>query len=361
MNISRIYTQSLTAFWCVLLVSGSGDARLSSTGAQESRMIKIAVQVGERWQSAQSDDFRKNESIQTEVARQRKEIGGYETGILEDMSIGTEMAAMIVYARHTTPAEIRALDGFDSAAEKLSGTDQVRYYSAKARIHSDFVKTGLGPETFAVLMEELVNDYCRAAENGFEAKKAIAAVGRQIGDAGYDKSYLDQYVCRIYQAYLPFAIAQIKELHGARKYRDGFDLATRTMREIPPSMNLKTADCAAGNGPEAIQIYSNRLIAPACKYLGAYADQLLVETCQEYWENKELASLLLPRIKSPSRDAFDLFKKSGEDESLKLNSAIAWAELSIWKKAGKLKEFKKLYPERYRLAMPPKTKSKTRK
>jgi hypothetical protein len=359
MKISRIYKQSILAFWCVLSVFSRADARLSSTGAQESRMIKIAVQVGERWQSSLNDFFRKNESILSEVAQQRKEIGSYETGILEDMSIASEIASMVVYAQHVNPVEIRAIDGFDSAAEKLSNIDQVRYYCAKARIHGGFVKTGLNPDTFAIIMEKQVNDYCRAAENGFEPKKAVAAVSRQIGDAGFDKSYLDQYMCRIYQAYLPFAITKIKELHGARKYRDGFELAARTMREIPPTMNLKTSDCAAGGGPESIQTYDSRLIAAACRYLATYADQLLVETCREYWENKPLVSLLLPRIKSPSRDAFDLFKKAGEDESLKHSGAIAWAELSIWKKAAKLKEFKKLYPDRYRLALPARTKSKT--
>lgn len=97
--------------------------------------------------------------------------------------------------------------------------------------------------------------------------------------------------------------------------------------------------------------YDSLFVRPLCAAAGdKNADEVRIEVCDRYWQYRQLVSAVLLRVTTPSSGAFGLFKKAGKDDVLRHDGRIAVAEVQLWKKAKKLKEFKTDFPERYALA-----------
>jgi hypothetical protein len=350
-NTVRLRPAAISTLGLCLLAASPCFARLQSSKAQEEAMVKAAVAVSEKWQGALGRTFRADDSTQAEVALVRKQVEARENGIFADMSIGADVATMVVSARRRGRG-MGSFDGFDEAAARLAAADQVRYYCAKAGIHAEFFDAARTGDSLNVWLEREVADYSRAAANGFPPKDALTIVKQQAGQAGLVYYPMDACSCRIYQAYLPFAIANVHAAHAAHRQREVYGLALGIMRELPPSLSLKRGDCDLNDPVQLAAFYDSRLVRPLSRLLGRDEQEFVLETCDTYWDHRRLVALLLTRVRTPSNKAFGLFRRAGEDDILKADRSIALAELTLWKRAGKLAQFKRDYPARYRVAVP---------
>jgi hypothetical protein len=335
---------------CLCLVAASAEAKLASPRAQESRMIKSAVAASDAWRATIPGDFFKNDSVKAEVASTRKQVSELERSILDDMNISSDVAAMVVYSRRHDSFDLRAIDAFDAAAGTLVRDDRARYYSAKAKVRSDLIRTSTVRDSILSWLDRVVRDYCSAALNGYDYKKVIGAIKWQLENAGFKDLMLDDYTCRLTQAHVAYVVARVKELHSAGKDKDAYSLAVETMRDLAPTVSLKADGCKLTDGAELAKAYDVAFLAPVCRNLGTSASLFLMETCDRYWDNKAFVALELPKVNSATKPALDMFHRAAEDDSLKGDRPIAEAELAAWRKAGRVKEYRKLYPDRYKMA-----------
>jgi hypothetical protein len=350
-NSSPLRLAATLSLGLCLLAASPCSARLQSSKAQEEAMVKAAVAVSEKWQGALGRTFRADDSTQAEVALVRKQVEARENGIFADMSIGADVATMVVSARRRGRG-MGSLDGFDEAAAELAPADQVRYYCAKAAIHAEFFAAARTGDSLNVWLEREVVDYCRAAANGFAPREVLSIVKQQAAQAGLMYYPMDACSCRVYQAYLPFVVANARAAHELHRQREAYGIALGIMKELPPSLSLKRDACGLNDPIQLAAFYDSRLVRPLSRLLGSDEEEFVLETCDAYWDNRQLMALLLPRVRTPSNKAFGLFRRAGEDDVLKADRNIALAELALWKRARKLAQFKRDYPARYRVAVP---------
>lgn len=327
----------------------TSDAKLFSTKAQEENMVSKAVEVSEKWNRYLNDAYR-NDGGATEMKSLFNAAAGYGGGIFSDMAICNEMLRLRFHAQRGDEASLRAMDEFDAAAEELCTRDKERYYAAKAMLRSR--ATGVtGAALKTAWFSRLTNDCLRASRFGYDAKTGIACVSRFAEKNGLKALAADEAACRIRYEYAAFFLAEAESLHVRNKDEEALKTAIRGIERIPVESKLDSGACNKWRSGEAmLAAYDGLFIQPLAKCTGKYREKLIVESCKRHWKHKKLVAKLLPRILSPSPDAFDIFRKAGRDSALKSNTAIAAAEFFLWKKADKGDEFKKKYPERFRMA-----------
>jgi hypothetical protein len=325
-------------------------AKLTSTKNQEASMVGRAAPVSEKWVRLLNDTYGKKDPYAQEVVDLCKEIGGYEDGVMNDMSIANDVGRLVVYAQRKDRLLFRAIDEFDNAAEQLGGNDRMRYYAAKAQIRS----ACRAPAIDSIKREWLsgiINDCCRATRNGQEVEKSIGPVRRFTERNGLKERAASEAACRITVEYARYFLTEAKLLHLRHDDKKAFKTALRGIKEIPALSPLDTALCAKWKSQdELLSLYDSCFVRPLSVCAGARSDELKIEVCNRYWQQRKLVASVIVRIRTPSSDAFDLFEKAGNDVILQHDGRIAAAELALWKKAGKGKEFKKKYPERWQLA-----------
>jgi hypothetical protein len=321
-------------------------AKLASSKAQESAMIARIVPVTEKWLRHVNDSFDKKEPFQNDITAFARDLGSLEGGIFGDMYICTDVARLCVYAQHKDARLYKAIDDFNTAADQLCVDDKARYYAAKAKL---FAEKLVPPDSLKrEWIVRLVNDCCLASRYGVDADKNCAAVRRFADKSGLKDAPLDDYACRIYQDYGRFFLTKTK---ASGKSKDALETALQAIREIPAPSNMDFGSCGQQKSDaDLLAAYDRSFVQPLSSNLGKNKDAFLVEVCKKFWQQKKLVSLALPRVALPSPDAFDLFRKAGDDDALKADPRIATAELALWKKAKKLREFKTKFPDRYRLA-----------
>jgi hypothetical protein len=166
-----------------------------------------------------------------------------------------------------------------------------------------------------------------------------------------EERVLGESACRITQQYARFFLAEAKSLHRRHDEKRAFKTAVQAIKEIPALSSLDSGSCNKWKSEDALLIlYDSVFVRPLSLYTGVLGDEFNIEVCKRYWQHRKLAALVIVRIHAPLSDAFDLFEKAGEDDILRHDGRIAVAELSLWKKAGKLKEFRKKFPDRYAFA-----------
>jgi hypothetical protein len=338
----------------VLLIFFPTAAKLLSTKDQEFRMIGIAVPASEKWLRHFNESYKKNNAYDKEIDDIANDAGGLAGGIFNDMYIVKDVARLCVYAKNEDVRLLRGFDDFDKAAERLCAEDRMRYYSAKAKLCPQMVSETAADGLKKVWLGQLTQDCLAAAKNGHPAEKSIDMVRQFVEKHGLKAVVLDETVCRAYQNYARYFLTKAKELHAKRLDKEAFESAADALKEIPWPRNLAFDACGTiKSDDELLSAYDRNFLKPLSSLCGNYADEFEIAACDRLWDQKKLVSLLLPRITRPSSDAFSLFEKAGNDDVLKSDVRIARAELALWKKAKKTREFKKEFPERYRLATRP--------
>jgi hypothetical protein len=332
------------ALAAVISLPGAADAKLASTKAQEAAMIAKIVPVTDKWLRRVNDQFDKSEPFAAEIAAMARDICPLENGIFNDIYVCSDLSRLCVYAQKKDAHLYRALDDFDAGANQLCADDRVRYYTAKARLLGE--KLACPDSLKQDWLSRIAGACATAARIGFDADKGLGIV-RKFAERSGIKEGLDEPSCRIYREYAAFFLTKAK---SQGKSMAAFETALAAVREIPATSLTDAGACGQQKSEaERLSAYDRTLVQPLSTAVGRNRDAFLVEVCKKFWQQKKLVTLVLPRLSVPSPDAFDLFKKAGEDDALKAEPRIAVAELSLWKKAGKLREFKKTYPDRYRL------------
>jgi hypothetical protein len=334
----------------VLLCALPLHAKLLSGKARESAMIAKIVPVTERWLRFINDSFDKNEPFRDEITAAAKDYGSLENGIFNDMYIGTDVARLCVYMQRKDGRLRRALDDFDNAAEQLDRGDRLRYYTAKLKLVTD--KLAAPADSLKRdWLDRLVADCAHASRNGLDANRCFDIVRRFSDKNGLKPSLPDEASCRIFQDYARFFLTEAKSLRSQGKNKQAFETAMQAIREVPLPVNLDAGSCnQQKSDADLCAAYDRIYIQPLTACAGKRKTDFQVEVCRKNWQQKKLIAAVLPRIGSVLPDAFDLFRRAGEDDALKADPDIAVAELKIWKKAKKLREFKTKYPDRFRLA-----------
>jgi hypothetical protein len=328
----------------VTVLAGAADAKLASTKAQESAMIARIVPVTDKWLRRINDQFDKSEPFAAENAAMARDICPLENGIFNDIYVCADLSRLCVYAAKKDARLYRSLDDLDAGADKLCAADRMRYYTAKARLLAE--KLACPDSLKQDWLSRIASSCATAARTGFDADKGLAIVRKFVERNGI-KEELDEPACKIYREYAAFFLTKAK-LQG--KSKAALETALAAIHEIPATALTDAGACGQQKSDaERLTAYDKVLVQPLSAGLGRTRDAFLVEVCKKFWPQKKLVTLVLPRLSVPSSDAFDLFKKAGEDDALKAEPRIAVAELSLWKRAGKLREFKKAYPDRYRL------------
>lgn len=317
-------------------------------------MVARAAPAAEKWFRHLNRVYEKTDDFTEDIIAFCKKTGGYEDGILNDMAIANDVGRICIFAERRNGLLLRGIDDFDAAAEQLNTMDRQRYYAAKARIRS-----GLAVPAIDSIKQEwlvrLVNDCCRASQYGFDAEKCSDFVGDFTGRFKKEKGSVERVrgeaVCRITQHYARFLLAEAKSFHRRHEYKKAYKSAVKAIDRVPASSVMDTALCARWKSEdELLTLYDSVFIRPFSLYAGTYGDEFRTEVCNKFWAHRRLVALVIVRIRTPSSDAFDLFEKAGEDVILRHDGRIAVTELSLWKKAGRLKDFKKEFPDRYAFA-----------
>jgi hypothetical protein len=327
-------------------------AKLSSTKAQEAAMVARAMPVSEKLLQRLNDAWGKQDDYAAEAALLANEIGHYEDGILNDMAIANDVARLLVYSQYKDTKLFTAMDDFDRAADLLGVPDRMRYYMAKARLRSErqapFVDS-VKRQWFSGLSA----DCRRAALYGGDAEKCHELARKFAQKNNVPDHLLDESSCRTTQEYARWFVNEAFRLGRAHGDEKALKIALKGIKEVPPLTVLAdTAGCTKWKSEgELLARYDSLFVRPLCAAVGnRKADKIRLLVCDRYGEYRPLAAAVLVRISTPSSDAFDLFKKAGKDAVLQHDGRIAVAERQLWKKAGKLKEYKKEFPERYELA-----------
>ena len=333
------------AMAAVVSLIGTADAKLVSTKAQESAMIARIVPVTEKWLRRVNDQFDKSEPFAAENAAMARDICPLENGIFNDVYVCADLSRLCVYAAKKDDRLYKALDDLNAGADQLCAADRMRYYTAMARLLAE--KLACPDSLKKDWLSRIAGDCATAARNGCDADKGLGIV-RKFAERSGIKEGLDEPACRIYREYAAFFLTKAK---SQGKSKAALETALAAIREIPATAITEAGACGQQKSDaERLSAYDKTLVQPLSAAVGRNRDAFLVEVCKKFWQQKKLVTLVLPRLSVPSPDAFDLFKKAGEDDALKAEPRIAVAELALWKKAGKLREFKKTYPDRYRLA-----------
>jgi hypothetical protein len=351
--IKRTDFAGTTAFVLVILSFFlPAFAKLSSTKAQEAAMVAKAMRVSEKLYERLNDAYGKQDGYADEIAALTKQVGGLEDGILSDMAVANDVARLLVFSQYKDTKFFRAVDGFDPAADELNRADRKRYYTAKARIRSEraapFVDS-VKKQWFACI----AGDCMRAARYGADAEKCCAFVRTFAEKNKVADRLIDESQCRITQESARYFVAEAFRFGRTGEKEKSLKLALQGIKEIPPlTVIADTMACTRWKSEGVLLAhYDSLFVRPLCAAAGKKnADEIRTAVCDRYWQYRQLAAMVLVRITTPSSDAFDLFKKAGKDEVLKHDGQIAAAELLLWKKAKKLKEFKSEFPERYALA-----------
>jgi hypothetical protein len=338
----------------VLLSVFPAAAKLVSTKDQEFKMIGIAVPASEKWLRHFNESYKKNNAYDKEIDDLAGDAGGLAGGIFNDMYIVKDVARLCVYAKHEDVRLLRGFEDFDRAAERLCAEDRMRYYSAKAKLCPQMVSETAADGLKKVWLAQLTQDCLAASKNGYPAEKSIDMVRQFVEKHGLKAVVLDETVCRAYQNYARYFLTKARELHAKNLDKEVFESAVDALKEIPWPHNLAFDACGTiKSDDDLLAAYDRNFIRPLSSLCGNYADEFDLDACDRLWDQKKLVSLVLPRVIRPSSDAFSLFEKAGNDDVLKNDVRIARAELALWKKAKKSREFKKKFPERYRLATRP--------
>ena len=327
-------------------------ARLSSTKAQEATMVARAMKISEKWLRRLNDAYGKQDGYDEEIARLRKEIARDEGGILNEMAVATDMARLTVFSQYKDTKLFTALDDFDRAADALGTADRMRYYLAKARLRSGRT----APFVDSVLQEwsaGLTADCMRAARCGGETETCAELARAFAKNNKLADRLLDESLCRIVQESARWFVAEARRLRRAGNRGKALKLALQAVKTIEPlTVITDTAACTKWKSEGMLLArYDSLFVRPLCAAAGGKGgDEIRLRVADRYWEYRPLVAAVLVRVTTPSSDAFSLFKKAGKDERLMLDGRIAAAEMLLWKKAGRFKEFKKEFPERYGLA-----------
>jgi len=327
-------------------------AKLSSTKAQEAAMVARAMPVSEKLLQRLNDAWGKQDDYAAEAALLGNEIGDYENGILNDMAIANDVARLLVYSQYKDTKLFTAMDDFDRAADQLDVPDRMRYYMAKARLRSErqapFVDS-VRRQWFSGLSA----DCRRAARYGADAEQCEGLARKFAEKNNLPARLLDESLCRITQERARRFVTEAFSLRRAHGDEKVVKLALRGIKEVPPLTVLAdTAGCTKWKSEGVLLArYDSLFVRPLCAAAGnKNADEVRVEVCDRYWQYRQLAAAVLPRVTTPSSDAFSLFRKAGKDDVLRHDGRIAAAEMQLWKKANKLKDYKNEFPERYALA-----------
>jgi hypothetical protein len=356
MKRTRIVSTASKAVIAGLAVIGlvwPGHAKLSSTKTQESNMVNKAAPVAEKWLRRLNNTYGKNDTCAKEAHDLCKEIGGYEDGILNDMAIASDVARLLVYAQRKDALLFRAIDDFDRAADQLGTVDQRRYYVAKAMFRSECSLPAAAADSVKQQwLSCLVKDCCRASRSGCDAEKSAGFVRHFTDKNSLKGRLLDESSCRITQEYARYFVAEAAALRRRHDDAAAFKIALRGIKEIPALTPLDTMVCARWKSQVTLlSLYDSLFVRPLAASAGASGDEFNIEVCGgRNWQYRQLVAAVLVRIRSPSSDAFDLFEKAGKDDILQHDGRIAVAEMRLWKKAGKLNDFRKKFPERFDLA-----------
>jgi hypothetical protein len=338
------------AFICAPAVTVS--ARLVSTRAQVAKMVASAVRTSEKLYKRLTAVYGSQEEHEEEIADLAREIRRYEDGILGDMAVANDMARLIVYSRYKDTKLFGTVDEFDRAADRLGAADRMRYYAAKARLRSRRV----APKIDLVTLDwfsRLSADCRRAARWGADAKKCASFARAFAAKNGIQDHLLDETLCRIIQESARYFTTVARRLARARDRRKALKIALLGIKKIKPLSVIADSDGCTRWKSNGVLLarYDSLFVRPLCAAAGRKnADEIRVAVCDRYWRYRPLVSRVLPRVVTPSSGAFSLFKKAGRDDVLRHYGRIAAAELKLWKKAKKLGEFKRKYPERYALA-----------
>ena len=327
-------------------------AKLSSAKTQEAAMVARAMPASEKLLHRLNDAYGRQDDYAAEAALLGNEIGDYEDGILNDMAIANDVARLLVYSQYKDAKLFTAMDDFDRAADQLGAPDRMRYYMAKARLRSER-QAPFADSIIRQWFSCLSADCRRAARYGGDAEKCQGLARKFAQKNSLPARLLDESLCRITQEYARWFVNEAVRLSRTGAGEKALKLALRGIKEVPPlTVIADTSGCTKWKS-EGILLarYDSLFVRPLCAAAGnRRADRIRVEVVDRYGEYRPLAAAVLVRIGTPSSDAFGLFKKAGKDAVLLHDGAIAAAELALWKKAGKLKEYKKEFPERYALA-----------
>ena len=316
-------------------------------------MVSAALRVSDRVFKLINDAYGKQEDYTDETADLAKDIGGYEGGILSDMAVANDIARLLVYSRYKDTKLFAVIDDFDRAGEELGALDRKRYYTAKARLRSERA----APQIDLVTLDwfsRLSADCRRAARWGADAGKCVSFARAFAEKNKIQDRRLEESLCRIMQESARYCTAEAFRLSRSRDRDKALKAALQGIKEIEPLTVIADTDGCTRWKSEGVLLarYDSLFVRPLCFAAGGTknADEVRVEVCDRYWQYRTLVSAVLPRIVTPSSAAFGLFKKAGKDDVLRHDGRIAVAEVLLWKKARKLKEFKTDYPERYALA-----------
>jgi hypothetical protein len=282
-----------------------------------------------------------------------KAFGNYESGILNDMAVANDMARLSVFSRYKDSRLFGRMDGFDRAADRLGQADRKRYYMAKSRLRSEKAPPlidSVTKEWFSLLSA----DCCRAARLGNDAEKCVSYARSFAEKCRLPGRVLDESTCRITQEYARHITSEAFRLAKARDREKALRLGLAGIKEIPPLTVLADTDDCSRWKSEGVLLarYDSLFVRPLCAAAGSGrgADEIRTRVCERYWQHRQLVAAVLPRVATPSSDAFSLFKKAGRDDVLRHDGRIAVSEMLLWKKAGKLKEYRTEFPERFALA-----------
>lgn len=324
-------------------------AKLSSTKTQEANMVARAASVSEKWVRFLNDTLGKNDTCAQEIADLSRKIRGYGDGILSDMGILGDVGRLYFFSRRLNRL-FRAINEFDNAVEQLTASDRRRYYIAKAELRSETiapVQDSIKRDWFSCLQ----SDCCRATRSGFEADKSMDFIHRFAEKNGLKENVAAEAGCRITVEYARFFLSDAKRERQKHDDKKAFKTAVQGIRAIPALSPLDTALCAKWKSQEdLLSLYDSCFVRPLSLCAGGRADEFRIEVCSRYWQYRKLVASVIVRIRTPSSGAFDIFEKAGSDVILQHDGRIAAAELALWKRAGKGKEFREKFPERYQLA-----------
>lgn len=324
--------------------------RLESDKSEEERMVRGAIHAGEKLMRLVPENYRRTDSAATAAAQEKLALARLEGGILESMGVTTDMATVIAYARHSRLGNARHLALFDSAANYLAPPDRVRYYNARVAIDIGFLESCGDPDTGEVWVMRIARSQYQATAAGADPREGTRLIAELRQKHALYRPSEDEYTCKMYQARARYVVAQVKLLGQSGETRDACALAVRAAGEVPPAVNLNPGAWGRASDAELARQFENRLLTPLQRSATACADDIRLAACDAWWNNTPLVLSVLARVRTPSKDAFELFERVAATPALARNRALAQAELALWKKAGKLAQFKQDHPQRYRLA-----------
>jgi hypothetical protein len=334
----------------ILCMAAVAAAKIQSSAAQEKRMIETAIRIIERWEARVPAGCASDPENAKAIDGYQRQFESHEAGILRDMNIAVDMARFCVCARQDLRL-LAAINDLDSAAARLGADDQARYWGAKYQVHMSIAHDAQAPDSVRQWVRQAFTDRDKQVRLRPDINRIIDETATDIGK--FDLSpplSLDSAAIQWRRIAARVYVEKTKKLrpHGHKK---AFEVARQAIRDLQPDQNL----CAGGNTScspsDCARCYDQALVQPLCAAIGNDAQTLIEELCNRYEKNEYLLRILIPRLSRPTSGALAILRRVHTDDALKSDRGLAWIELTLWKKAKRLKEFKKQYPERYRLAV----------